>query len=40
MIGSRTAQRPLDRVDPPVEIVDQLKTRLHVPAPRLGEIEL
>ena len=40
MIRSGAPQPPLDRVDPPVEIVDQLKACLHVAAPRLREVEL
>ena len=40
MIGSGAAQPSLDLSDPPLEVVDQLKTRLDVTAPRLGEIQL
>jgi hypothetical protein len=37
MVRSRAAQPSLDLSDPPLEIVDQLNTRLDVTAPRLGE---
>ena len=40
MIRSRAPQPALDLIDPPLEIIDQLKACLHVTAPRLGEIEL
>jgi hypothetical protein len=40
MIGPGAPQPALDLTDPPLEIVDQLKARLHVRAPRLGEIQL
>jgi hypothetical protein len=40
MIRSGATQPSLDLTAPPLEIVDQLKARLDVPAPRLGEIQL
>ena len=40
MIRSSAPQPALDLADPPLELVNQLKARLHVTAPRLGEIKL
>ena len=40
MVGSGAAQPSLDLADPPLEIVDQLKTCLDVTSPGLGEIQV
>ena len=40
MIGPGAPQPPLDLTDTALEIIDQLKARLDVRAPRLGEIQL
>ena len=40
MIGAGATQPACDLIDPPVEIVNQLETRLDVTTPWLGEIQL
>lgn len=40
MVGAGAAQPALDLIDPPLEVVDQLKACLHVTTPRLGEVQL
>jgi hypothetical protein len=40
MVGSGATQPSLDLADPPLEIVDQLKTCLDVTSPGLGEIQV
>jgi hypothetical protein len=40
MIGPGAPQRALDRIDPPLEVVDQLNAGRDVPTPRPGDVQL
>ena len=40
MISAGALELPLDRVDPPLEVVDQPQAGVEVTAPRLRDLEL